>query len=589
MTHANDTGVPMSGRSQRRCEADPTPRIVYESAPLSPDDIADDAARRADVYSHPDSEHVAVVDGFGARVIVERGHLELHDGLGEHRRVRRFAKVDAPRRVVVGIGTVGGVTFDALRWCSSVGTSIVALGRDGALLAGGPPGRNDARLLRAQALALYGPAGVAITRYLISEKIRGHARVLGLALSEHDAASTLLGLLVEIEVSDSIDEIRQREAAAANVYFAAWERTVLVSFARRDLPRIPSHWSEFNGRRSSVNRGSPRSATDPAGACLNYSYKLAEVEAALAARCMGLDPALGILHADVPGRPSFACDLMEAARPLVDAHVLGVLAGPLRKREFTEDARGVVRCLAPLTHRLAEATPSYAIALGPVVERVAGLLAASSPYEMNIPTTLTGAKHKAAARRRVDLDEASQRKPANTRGPSPVGLSPRGRRRTKPSASPPLPLRICRGCGGRLPVKSDRATARTEWCPSCLAERREEVGSALPAAARAAALRFAEETGVLPTHTAQAQAARSASMKEQRMIEAAYEAAHGTDRDPAWYGAMVQPLLAAFTLPAIAKAAGVSTSAAAKWRSGRAIPHPRHWAALAELVGAHPA
>ena len=64
---------------------------------------------------------------------------------------------------------------------------------------------------------------------------------------------------------------------------------------------------------------------------------------------------------------------------MVDAHVLDVLAGPLRKREFTEDARGVVRCLAPITHRLAEAMPSYAMALGPVVEHVAELLASSSP------------------------------------------------------------------------------------------------------------------------------------------------------------------------------------------------------------------
>ena len=41
----------------------------------------------------------------------------------------------------------------------------------------------------------------------------------------------------------SIEEIRQAEAAAANVYLAAWERRVFVSFARKDLPRIPAHWT----------------------------------------------------------------------------------------------------------------------------------------------------------------------------------------------------------------------------------------------------------------------------------------------------------------------------------------------------------
>jgi CRISPR-associated endonuclease Cas1 len=488
--------------------------------------------------------------------------------------------------VVVGIGTVGNLSFDALRWCSSVGTAVVALGADGAVLAAGPTGRDDARLLRAQALALYGPSGVEITRYLIAEKLRGQARVLGLHLSEHAAASTLAGLLDAVAGADSIEAIRQAEAAAANVYFAAWERTVIVSFVRKDLPRIPEHWCRFNGRRSSVNPGSPRSATDPAGALLNYAYKLAEIEASLAARRMGLDPAIGILHADSAGRPSFACDLMEAIRPVVDAHVLGVLAGPLRKREFTEDARGVVRCLAPITHRLAEAMPSYAVALGPVTETVAGILAKASPYDVNVPSVLSGAKHKAAARRRVDAErEATASHPAAGIAPNRTGMRPPSRRRTKPSASPPLPLRSCRGCGGRLPTEAKRATARTGWCSSCVAERRGEIGASLPEAARAAAEHFAERTGVLPTHTADAQAARSASNVAQRIAEISYNASNAGAIDSAWYVVTIQPLLADFTLPAIAKATGVSTSAAAKWRANRATPHVRHWAALAELVG----
>ncbi len=586
MTDANDTGVGGTRPRPDRKNQAAGPRLVYESAGLSPEDIVDDAARRADAYSHPDSEHVAVVDGFGARVAVERGHLELHDGVGEHRRVRRYAKVDAPAKVVVGIGTTGAVSFDALRWCSSVGTCLVVLGVDGALLAAGPPGRDDARLLRAQALALYGPAGVEVTRYLIAEKLLGQARVLGLHLWEDTATSTVVDLCDAVSEAGSIDEIRQAEAAAANVYFAAWERSVSVNFTHKDLPRLPGHWLRFNGRRSSVHPGSPRSATDPAGALLNYAYKLAEIEAAVAARRMGLSPSVGILHADAASRPSFACDLMEAVRPMVDEHVLSVLNGPLRKREFTEDARGVVRCLAPITHRLAEAMPSYAVALAPVTETVAGILAEASPYDVNVPTILSGAKHKAAARRRVDAErQAAVPHPAAGFAPNRAGMRPPSRRRTKPTASPPLPLRSCRGCGGRLPVESKRATARTEWCPNCVVERREEIGASLPDAARVAAVRFAERTGTLPTHTAGARAARSASNTAQRIAEIAYEAAQNPEFDREWYGTTVQPLLADFTLPAIAKATGVSTSAAAKWRAGRRIPHPRHWAALAGLVG----
>jgi len=56
--------------------------------------------------------------------------------------------------------------------------------------------------------------------------------------------------------------------------------------------------------------------------------------------------------------------------------------------------------------------------------------------------------------------------------------------------------------------------------------------------------------------------------------------------DEEWYRKVIAPQLATLTLPAIAKATGVSTSAASKWRAGRAVPHPRHWAALATLVEA---
>jgi hypothetical protein len=96
----------------------PETRVIFESPPLDHVDSDEDADRRAEVYAQGDRAEVAVVDGFGAQVVVERGHLELRDGVGQDRRLRRYSKIDPPRRVVVGIGTVGAVSFDALRWCS---------------------------------------------------------------------------------------------------------------------------------------------------------------------------------------------------------------------------------------------------------------------------------------------------------------------------------------------------------------------------------------------------------------------------------------------------------------------------------------
>jgi len=102
---------------------------------------------------------------------------------------------------------------------------------------------------------------------------------------------------------------------------------------------------------------------------------------------------------------------------------------------------------------------------------------------------------------------------------------------------------------------------------------------------RVAAERFAEVTGTLPTHTADAQSARSAANTRQRVVEIAFEASNNPEPEQAWFAESVGPALAGFTLPVIAKATGVSTSAAAKWRAGLRVPHRRHRASLAGLVG----
>jgi hypothetical protein len=58
---------------------------VAPSLVLTPKDVADSMTALVDPYSRPDSGGVCVVDGFGVRVVVERGALEVHDGVGPHR------------------------------------------------------------------------------------------------------------------------------------------------------------------------------------------------------------------------------------------------------------------------------------------------------------------------------------------------------------------------------------------------------------------------------------------------------------------------------------------------------------------------
>ena len=92
--------------------------------------------------------------------------------------------------------------------------------------------------------------------------------------------------------------------------------------------------------------------------------------------------------------------------------------------------------------------------------------------------------------------------------------------------------------------------------------------------------------GSLPTHTGDAKARRQAANAQQRAMQREWDAAHkGQVFDPEWFVANVLPGLATRSLPAIAKATGMSATAAGRIRSGDRVPHPRHWEALAELVG----
>jgi hypothetical protein len=94
------------------------------------------------------------------------------------------------------------------------------------------------------------------------------------------------------------------------------------------------------------------------------------------------------------------------------------------------------------------------------------------------------------------------------------------------------------------------------------------------------------ETGVLPSHTEDAQARRKDTNRRRQLARLAWEADHGgSSPDVEWYSAEVAPRLADLSLTEIAGPLGVSTSSASKFRRGLRVPAPRHWNVLAELVG----
>ena len=108
--------------------------------------------------------------------------------------------------------------------------------------------------------------------------------------------------------------------------------------------------------------------------------RLLESESRLALLAAGLDPTLGVLHADQRNRDSFALDAMEPIRPAVDAFVLDLLEERvLTSRDFVELPNGVCRVRAPLTHDLALTLPRWRQLVAPVVAHLAQRFRAALP------------------------------------------------------------------------------------------------------------------------------------------------------------------------------------------------------------------
>jgi hypothetical protein len=140
----------------------------------------------------------------------------------------------------------------------------------------------------------------------------------------------------------------------------------------------------------------------------------------------------------------------------------------------------------------------------------------------------------------------------------------RGHGLTSPAQRPQY---ICRACGKHV-------SPGRRLCPSCA------TASATQEIVKAAA------SGRIAAHTPEAQARRA----ETQHRNAAARWSWDPSSQPAWlneetYARRIQPLLAECTTSAISSTLGVSWVYAKYIRLGQRRPHPRHWQALAQLVG----
>ena len=91
-------------------------------------------------------------------------------------------------------------------------------------------------------------------------------------------------------------------------------------------------------------RPQPAAAADRVNCLLSFLYSLLYHDARSALETVGLDPAVGFLHRDRPGRMSLALDLMEEFRPvLADRLALSLInLGQVRKNGFKVTESGAV-------------------------------------------------------------------------------------------------------------------------------------------------------------------------------------------------------------------------------------------------------
>ncbi|OOF80151.1 type I-C CRISPR-associated endonuclease Cas1c [Rodentibacter caecimuris] len=174
---------------------------------------------------------------------------------------------------------------------------------------------------------------VTIARHIIAAKIQSGKRVLQRRLRNHGeleeiqvAVSAMNFALRQLKRAQSLELIRGIEGDAAARYFGVFSH----------LLRENSGFV-FDGR----NRRPPR---DEVNALLSFVYSILGKDISGALQGVGLDPQVGFLHADRPGRDSLAQDILEEFRAWwADRLVLSLInRGQIKSKDFVTEAGGAV-------------------------------------------------------------------------------------------------------------------------------------------------------------------------------------------------------------------------------------------------------
>jgi CRISPR-associated protein Cas1 len=236
--------------------------------------------------------------------------------------------------------------------CAAAGITLSHLEPNGRFLARVEGMRTGNVLLRkAQFRAAEDAArGVTIVRGIVAAKAANQRAVVRRALRDHGGAMAAEARdrleRVERQLTDvarrtlpagDVALLRGLEGEAAAAYFGIF--TLLI---RVDDPAFA-----FTVR-------SRRPPLDRTNALLSFFYAMLGHDCRSALESHGLDPQVGFLHADRPGRASLALDLMEELRPvLADRLVLSLInRRQIAADDFVLEEAGGVRLTDPARKRV---------------------------------------------------------------------------------------------------------------------------------------------------------------------------------------------------------------------------------------------
>lgn len=234
-------------------------------------------------------------------------------------RVEQETRLRVPIHTLEGIVCMGLVSMSPalMGFCGERQVGISFLSEHGRFLARvqGPVSGNVLLRREQYRRADDDRASGALAQSIVLAKIANSRAVLQRAERERpsealdEACLQLAQSLRLADMESELDRLRGIEGDAARTYFGVFNELIV---AQREV-------FQFRER-------SRRPPMDNVNALLSFVYVLLAHDVASALEAVGLDPAVGFLHRDRPGRASLALDLMEELRPvLADRLVLSLI------------------------------------------------------------------------------------------------------------------------------------------------------------------------------------------------------------------------------------------------------------------------